>query len=75
MILQPKREFLRMGFVGRALAVFCWAGELDVVLDEDAVVKHGDTGGTEDLAVGIEARAVENDVIPLPLARGACGVY
>ena len=74
MILQAEREFLRMRFVGWTLAVFCWAGELDVVLYEDAVVKDRDAGGAEEFAAGIEARAVEDDVIPLPLAWRTCGV-
>ena len=75
MILQAEREFLRVRFVGWTLAVLCWAGELDAVLHEDAVVKDGDAGGAEELAAGIEARAVEDDVIPLPLAWRTCGVH
>jgi len=73
-ILQAERELLRVRFVRWTLAVLCWARELDVVLYEDAVVKYGDAGGAEEFAAGIEARAMENDVIPLPLAWRTCGV-
>ena len=54
--------------------MFGWARELDVVLYENAVVKNRDMRRAEKFAGGVEARAVENDVIPLPLAGGAYGV-
>src|ERR1700722_1394578 len=73
-ILQAEREFLRVRFVGRTLAVLCWAGELDVVLYEDAVVKNRGAGRAKQFAAGIETRAAEDDVIPLPLAWRTCGV-
>lgn len=73
-ILKRKREFIRSRFVRRPTSVCGRAGELDVVLHEDAVVKDGVARFAQELAVGIEARAVEDDVIPLPFARRARSV-
>ena len=50
-------------------------GKLDIVLDENAVMEDGDTGGAQQFAAGIETRAVEDDVVGLPLARRARGVH
>ena len=46
MVLQGERGVVRAGLVGWAFAVLGGAGELDVVLDENAVVEDGDAGGS-----------------------------
>jgi len=50
------------------------ARKFDVVLDENVVVENGDTRGLQQFAAGIEARAVEDDVVPLPLAGWTRGI-
>ena len=43
------------------------ARELDVVLRQDAVMKHCDASGAQQLSILIEARPMENNVVGLPL--------
>ena len=50
------------------------AAEDSVVLDKDAVVQDGEGGAAGDLAPLIEERAVEDDVVALPLAGLAADV-
>src|SRR5216684_2203445 len=50
-------------------------GQLDIVLDQDAVVERGDASWAKKFSGGIEARAVENDVVGLPLRWRARGVH
>src|SRR6266852_2761727 len=50
-------------------------GQLHVILNEDAVVEGGDAGWAQEFAGGVEARSVKNDVVNLPLAGRARGVY
>jgi len=52
----------------------CRPREFDVVLHENAVMKHRDTSGAQELPILIEARAVKNDIVALPLAGRARGV-
>jgi hypothetical protein len=63
-VLQGERELVRSGGVRRPHVVAGGAGQLDVVLDENAVVKRGDVRGPQELAGGVEARAMEDDVVP-----------
>ena len=51
------------------------AGKLDVVLDLDAVVDDGKSGASGDFAFFVKDRAVEGDVIGLPLAGFATGIH
>src|SRR5258706_8020317 len=73
-ILQRQRQFFWRWSVWRADVMAGWPGEFDVVLGEDAVVKDGDVRGASDFAIGIETRAVPDDVVGLPLAWSARGV-
>src|SRR6266446_8964782 len=73
-VLQAERQFLGVRFVGRALAVSCRPAWLDVVLHEHAVVQHCYASGAEELSIFVEARAVKNDVVALPLAGRASSV-
>src|SRR5258705_3651353 len=50
------------------------AGEFNVVLHEHAVVEGGDTRGPQKFTGSVEARAVKDDVVDLPLPRWARGV-
>src|SRR5712692_9277687 len=50
-------------------------GQLHVILNEDAVVEGGDAGWAQEFAGGVETRSVKNDVVNLPLAGRARGVY
>ena len=51
------------------------AGELLVVVDHVAVVDHGETRFAGDLSGLVEERAGEGDVVGLPFAGRAAGVY
>src|SRR5882762_6710094 len=51
------------------------AGQLNIVLDEHAIMKSSDTSRAQELAGSVEARAAKNDVVDLPLARRARGVH
>src|SRR5215472_11951321 len=73
-VLQSKGKSLRSCFVGWAFAMGGGAGKLYVVLHEHTVVKDGHARGTRQLSCGVKARAVENDVVALPLARRKRGV-
>src|SRR5271169_3789720 len=70
-VLQGQRSFVWSGLVRRAFTMSGGAAKLDIVLDEDAIVKDGDACGTEQLARCVEARAVKDDVVGLPLPRWA----
>ena len=50
-------------------------GQLDIILHEHAVVERGDASWAEELAGRVKARAVENDVVGLPLRRRTRGVH
>ena len=50
-------------------------GQLDIILHKHAVVERGDASWAEELAGGVKARAVENDVVGLPLRRRARSVH
>ncbi len=73
-VLEREWLFVRTCGVGRADVMAGWAGEFDVILREDAVVQDGDVCGTSELAGRIEARAMPDDVVHLPLTRRARGV-
>src|SRR6266704_1745975 len=75
MVLQRQRQFFRLRFVRRPFAVSRRAAQFHVVLHEDAVMKHGDAGGAQQLSILIEARAVKNDIVDLPLAGRARSVH
>src|SRR5436853_7910194 len=75
MILQRERQFLRRRFVQRAFAVRGGAGELDVVLYQNAVVKNGRACGTRQLSCRVKTRTVKNNVVGLPFARRTRGVH
>src|SRR5882762_9772521 len=51
------------------------AGEFNVVLHEHAIVEGGDASGPQELSGSVEARAVKDDVVDLPLARRSRGVH
>ena len=51
-----------------------WAVDFLVVMDKDAIVKDSDIGGFFEFA-GFEDRCVEDNIIRLPLAGLAAGVY
>src|SRR5579859_1921794 len=74
-ILQRERKFVRTGLVGWPATVCGWAGEFDIVLHKDTVMKHGKAGRAEELPTAVEAWAVEDDVVPLPFARRPCSVH
>src|SRR5690606_7881323 len=61
--------------VRRRTAVFGGAGDDRVVLDQNAVVQHGDARGRKQSSAFGEARRLPDDVIDLPLARRARGVH
>jgi len=63
-VLQGERQLLGTGGVRRPHVVAGGAGQLDVVLDQHAVVKRGDVRGPQEFSGGVETRAVENDVVP-----------
>ena len=63
-VLQCEREFFRAGGVWRAHLMAGGAGQLDVVLDQHAVVKRGDVRGPQEFAGGVETRVMEDDVVP-----------
>ena len=44
------------------------AGGLDVVLNEDTILKDSDARGVQQFSAGVEAGAVKDDVVGLPLA-------
>ena len=67
MVLQSERQFFRMRFVGRALAVFGWSSRLHVVLNKHAIVQHRHARGTNQFSLFIETWRVKNDVVALPL--------
>ena len=50
------------------------AREFDVVLHQHAVMQHGHSGGAKEFSSAVEARAMKNDVVTLPLARRTRGV-
>src|SRR5580704_8207852 len=52
-----------------------WSGGLDVVLRQDAVVKNGDVRGPSQFSGWVEARAVPDDVVGLPLAGCARSIH
>jgi hypothetical protein len=70
-ILQGERQFLRVWRVGRARFVCRRASEFDIVLNQDSVVEHGYARGAKQLSLLVEARAVKNDVVALPLSGRA----
>src|SRR5205807_10659544 len=69
-VLQRQRQLVGSWFVRRAHMVPGGAGELDVVLHQNAIVKNGFARGARQLSRSVKARAVKNDVVGLPLARG-----
>ena len=75
MILQRHRQLGRVRFVVRRLVVRRDAHHLDVILREHAVVEDGEIRALEQLAVAVEHRGVEHDVVGLPLARLAARVH
>src|SRR2546430_17530361 len=74
-VLEREGEFVRTCGVRRADVVSGGTGEFDVVLREDAVVEDGNMRRASEFAGCIEARAMPDDVVGLPLARSASSVY
>ena len=74
MVLKPERQLLRCGLIRGALHVRSGAHDADAVLDQHAVVQHGDVSRACEFARRVEARAMEDDVVGLPLARPTAGV-
>src|SRR5207245_11245638 len=74
MVLKPERQLLRRGLIWGSLHVRGGAHDADVVLDQHAVVEHGDVRRAREFARRVETRAMEDDVVALPLARPAAGV-
>ncbi len=66
MVLEHKRHLVGMGVVLCAFLPYCFALNLEVVLDQDPVVKHRDGRRLDDFAV-LEDWAVEDDIVALPL--------
>ena len=75
MVLKRKRQLVRARFVGRTDVMAGWAGGLNVVLREDAVVKDGDARRPSQFPRCVEARAVPDDVVGLPLAGCARSIH
>src|SRR5690242_2642589 len=67
-ILEDERHPIRVRRVWRAGLVRGWAGELDVILDENSVVQDRHVRLTCRRAAGVEMRAMEDHVVRLPLA-------
>jgi hypothetical protein len=63
-----------MSLVGCAFKPTGWAGEFDVVLDQDAVVEDSETGGGAEFVGIVESRGGIDDVVDLPLSGGKAGV-
>src|SRR5882724_6855204 len=75
MVLKGKGCFFGMRTVRRAFEPASGAGQLDIVLDQHAVVQNGDARGREEFAGVVKSRSGVNDVIDLPLAGGKGGVH
>src|SRR5580765_4001824 len=67
-VLQRQRHLRRVRFVVRRLVVERDAHHGHVVLDQHAVVEDREGRALNQLAVGVELRRVEHDVVGLPLA-------
>src|SRR5688572_3562471 len=65
---RPRRDLARVAAGGRS-------GELDVVVDADAVMPHGHARAGGLRAARVEARAGELDVVALPALGWAAGVH
>ena len=68
MILQMQRLLRRVRYVECRAVVVGESVDLDVVLDQDAVVQHRDPRAIRDLPLLVELRRVENDVVGLPFS-------
>ena len=64
-----------MGDVERGSVVVGQPVDLDVVLNEHAVVQHRDPRPVDDLSLLVEFRGVEDDVVRLPLAGLARSIH
>src|ERR1044072_6960400 len=74
-VLEFERQLVGVGLVGRPRLIGRWADQLEIVLDQHAVEQHRHPRRTLERAVGFEMRAVEDDVVGLPLARPARWIY
>ena len=74
-ILQEQWHLFGMRLVGRALHVVGWSGQFGVVLHKHAILQNSDVSGMKQLAVGSEARSVEDDVVSLPFAGAQAGIH
>src|SRR5580692_3600978 len=74
-VLKRKRQLVRACFVRRTYVMAGWAGGLNVVLREDAVVKDGDARRPSQFPRCVEARAVPDNVVGLPLAGCARSIH
>ena len=61
MVLQGKWESVWPGLVRRALVMAGGAGEFDVVLGENAVVKNSDVSRAYEFSGSVKARAVPDE--------------
>src|SRR5215472_15187994 len=69
-ILQGQRCFVGARFIGWPRLVRRWARQFDVILHQHAIEENRHSRGAKQLSLWIEARAVKNDIVGLPLARG-----
>ncbi len=73
-VLERDRALVGMGLVFRRTMVGGVAQQLEMVLDDHAIVKHRDEGRADELAFLVELRGLPNDVVLLPFTRLAAGV-
>src|SRR6516164_5633146 len=71
MVLERDGLFLRMRFVRSAFEPTGRAGQLHVVLNQHAIVKHSEVDWRCQRAVGLKTRGGINDVVDLPFPRWA----
>src|SRR5437667_562942 len=64
-----------MSFIRNVLQPVGETPELDIVLNQDAIVKDGNPPGLQQKPVRIEARSPEENVVALPLTRWTADVH
>src|SRR5437867_13455103 len=53
----------------------CGSSQLNIVLNQHAVVQNSDSSRTNELTARNEDRSAEDDVVSLPLTRWATGIH
>ena len=74
MILEDQRQFVGVPGISWTLTMAGGAGQRDMVLSQDAVMKDGEKGRRGRGPIGIKARPPEHDVVGLPLSGWAARV-